>query len=165
MEIRIKRVDEAVLHSLAKFSPLIVLTSATVFFAYDITTDLLKGDESLVHIFVEGIIFFAISAMLFIELRRVRRLESQVHTERERVGRLSGELLLNIRQQFEVWNLSPSECEVAMLLIKGLSMKEVSLAREVKEKTVRQQAASIYNKSGCAGRSELAAYFIEDLFD
>ncbi len=43
-------------------------------------------------------------------------------------------------------------------------MKEISLARNVKEATIRQQATSVYSKSGCAGRNELAAYFIEDLF-
>ena len=52
---------------------------------------------------------------------------------------------------------------MALLLIKGLSMKEVSSAREVKEKTVRQKATSVYAKSGYAGRHELAAHFIEDL--
>ena len=49
------------------------------------------------------------------------------------------------------------------MLIKGLSMKEISFAREVKEKTIRQQATSVYAKSGYAGRHELAAHFIEDL--
>jgi DNA-binding NarL/FixJ family response regulator len=68
-----------------------------------------------------------------------------------------------MRNQFADWSLSPSECEVALLLIKGLSMKEISLAREVKEKTIRQQATGIYAKSGYAGRHELVAHFIEDL--
>jgi DNA-binding NarL/FixJ family response regulator len=42
-------------------------------------------------------------------------------------------------------------------------MREISEAREVKEKTIRQQATSVYAKSGCAGRHELVARFIEDL--
>jgi len=42
-------------------------------------------------------------------------------------------------------------------------MKEIAEARNVKEKTVRGQATSIYAKSGYAGRNELAAHFIEDL--
>ena len=40
---------------------------------------------------------------------------------------------------------------------------EISEMRQVKEKTVRQQATQIYAKSGYAGRHELAAHFIEDL--
>ncbi|MFN3164676.1 MAG: helix-turn-helix transcriptional regulator [Pseudohongiellaceae bacterium] len=68
-----------------------------------------------------------------------------------------------MRAQFTNWQLSASEVDVALLLIKGLSMKEIATARNVKEKTVRTQAASVYAKSGHAGRHELAAHFIEDL--
>lgn len=68
-----------------------------------------------------------------------------------------------MRRQFSEWGLSPSEREVAVLLIKGLSMKEISQARAVKEKTIRQQATNVYAKSDCAGRHELVARFIEDL--
>jgi DNA-binding CsgD family transcriptional regulator len=68
-----------------------------------------------------------------------------------------------MREQFSDWALSPSESDIALLLIKGLSMKEISAARGVKEKTIRQQATSIYAKSGYAGRHELVAHFIEDL--
>jgi DNA-binding NarL/FixJ family response regulator len=48
-------------------------------------------------------------------------------------------------------------------LIKGLSMREIVFARDVKEKSVRQQATAIYSKAGVSSRYELAAYFIEDL--
>jgi len=57
-----------------------------------------------------------------------------------------------------------SESEEA-LLIKGLSIKEISELRDVKEKTVCQQATSIYVKSGYAGRHKLAAHFIEYLMN
>jgi DNA-binding NarL/FixJ family response regulator len=101
--------------------------------------------------------------VLITELRRVARLRAEVRKEQNRFARLSGELLAVMHGQFSDWGLSPSESEVALLLIKGLSMKEISLARQVKEKTVRQQATAIYAKSGYAGRHELAAHFIEDL--
>ena len=152
------------MYSRDRYFPIIVLLSATLFFAYDIVADLLDDDESLFHILIETVVFVATSTMLFAELRRVRSLEKEVTHERDRTARLSGELVLNMQQQFASWELSPSESEIALLLIKGLSMKEISSARNVKEATIRQQAASIYSKSGCAGRNELAAYFIEDLF-
>ena len=68
-----------------------------------------------------------------------------------------------IREQLEEWQLSESENEVAMLLLKGLSFKEIAEVRETQEKTVRQQASSLYKKTGLAGRHEFAAYFFEDL--
>jgi DNA-binding NarL/FixJ family response regulator len=143
--------------------PTIVLVAATLFFAFDIITDLVAKDESWLHLFVESIVFLAISAVLFRELRHLRQLKVELSEERIRTARLSGELLAVMRNQFAEWGLSPSESEIALLLIKGLSMKEVAEARQVKEKTIRQQATSVYAKSGYAGRHELAAHFIEDL--
>jgi DNA-binding CsgD family transcriptional regulator len=148
---------------LRHYNPAIILAAATVFFAYDIAADLMDGSESLLHMLVESLVFIAISVVLFAELRRVNRLKNQVLQERGKAARLSGELLAVMRGEFEEWGLSTSESEVALLLIKGLSMREISNAREVKEKTIRQQATSVYAKSGCAGRHELVARFIEDL--
>lgn len=68
-----------------------------------------------------------------------------------------------IDEQFLKWNLTHSEKDVALLLIKGLSHKEIANLRNASEKTVRTQATAIYQKSGLAGRSELAAFFLEDL--
>jgi len=149
--------------TLRNYYPALVLAAAMVFFAYDIIADLLDDSESLLHIGVESVVFVAISTVLFAELRRVGRLQSAVRAEQSKTARLSGELLTVMRSQFEAWELSPSESDVALLLIKGLSMREISEARSVKEKTVRQQATSVYAKTGCAGRHELAAHFIEDL--
>ena len=143
--------------------PTIVLVAATLFFAFDIIVDLIEKDESWLHLFVESIVFLAISTVLFQELRRLRQLKAELSVERIRTARLTGELLAVMRNQFTQWGLSPSESEIALLLIKGLSMKEIAEARQVKEKTIRQQATSVYAKSGYAGRHELAAHFIEDL--
>ena len=143
--------------------PTIVLVTATLFFAFDIIIDLIEQDESWLHLFIESIVFLAISTVLFQELRRLRQLKAELSEERIRTARLSGELLAVMRDQFAQWGLSPSESEIALLLIKGLSMKEIAEARQVKEKTIRQQATSVYAKSGYAGRHELVAHFIEDL--
>jgi DNA-binding CsgD family transcriptional regulator len=69
-----------------------------------------------------------------------------------------------IRQQFADWRLTAGECDVAILMLKGLSHKEIAEVRNSSAATVRQQAAAIYGKSGLASRAELAAYFLEDLF-
>jgi DNA-binding NarL/FixJ family response regulator len=68
-----------------------------------------------------------------------------------------------IDAQFERWVLSPAEREVALLMLKGLSHKEIASIRHVGEATVRQQAQGIYRKSGLANRNDLAAFFLEDL--
>ena len=65
--------------------------------------------------------------------------------------------------QFSRWNLTHAEREVALLLLKGLSHIEIATVRGVSERTVREQARSIYSKSGLTGRTALSAFFLEDL--
>ncbi len=146
-----------------QYGAILVLASSVLFFAYDLATDLARGKEHSLHLVIELIVFVAISAVLLRELWQLRRLRRAFAAEQAKTSRLAGELLQVIQQQFTRWHLSPSEAEVALLLIRGLSMKEIAAARQVKEKTVRLQASAIYAKSGCAGRHELSAYFIEDL--
>lgn len=52
---------------------------------------------------------------------------------------------------------------MALLLLKGLSLKEIATIRAVAERTVREQARSIYSKAGLTGRAALSAFFLEDL--
>lgn len=68
-----------------------------------------------------------------------------------------------VAQQFSEWKLTDSEADVGWLLLKGLSLKEVAAVRNTLEKTVRQQASSIYRKSGVQGRHAFSAWFIEDI--
>lgn len=68
-----------------------------------------------------------------------------------------------IDRQLDRWGLSPAEREVALLLLKGLSHREVAEVRGVSETTVRQQARALYKKAGLTGRADLAAFFLEDL--
>jgi DNA-binding CsgD family transcriptional regulator len=68
-----------------------------------------------------------------------------------------------IDAQFTRWNLTEAEREVALLLLKGLSSKEVAAVRVTAERTVREQARSIYSKAGLTGRAALSAFFLEDL--
>jgi DNA-binding CsgD family transcriptional regulator len=68
-----------------------------------------------------------------------------------------------IDSQFERWNLTAAEREVGLLMLKGLSHREVAQIRQTSEATVRQQALMVYRKSGLANRTELSAFFLEDL--
>jgi DNA-binding CsgD family transcriptional regulator len=72
-------------------------------------------------------------------------------------------LAVQIQQQFESWQLTRAEAEVGMLMLKGLSHQEIANVRNCSERTIRDQARAIYRKSGTAGRSELSAFFLEDL--
>ena len=102
--------------------------------------------------------------------RRARLLVRDLDAARAEAQRWRGEaeevlrgLGVAIGDQFERWGLSPAEREVALLLLKGLALKEIAELRATSERTVRQQALTVYRKAGLAGRAELSAFFLEDL--
>ncbi len=78
---------------------------------------------------------------------------------RDALGRMGAE----IARQFERWGLTDAERRVALLLLEGLGHKQIAARRTTSERTVRQQAHTIYRKAGLSGRSELAAFFLEGL--
>ena len=70
-----------------------------------------------------------------------------------------------ILRQFGAWSLTPAEADIAGLMLKGVALRDIAQLRRTSEITIRQQAQSIYRKSGLAGRAELSAYFLESLFE
>jgi DNA-binding CsgD family transcriptional regulator len=68
-----------------------------------------------------------------------------------------------IEEQFSRWNLTGHEREVARLLLKGLSYKQVALVTASSERIVHEAARSIYAKAGLGGRGALLAFFMDGL--
>ena len=144
--------------------------------AEDMISDLMEG-ASLFHMIEEilimiliffGIVFiwkdnFSLSQKLDRtehELEAVKK--DSLHWKEENENYLQG-LGKAIDQQMEKWQLTLSEKEIARMLMKGLSMKEIADSRSTSERTVRQQALAVYAKSGLSGRASLSAFFLEHL--
>ena len=68
-----------------------------------------------------------------------------------------------IAAQFRRWGLTEAEADVAGLMLKGLTHKEIASLRQCSEATVRQHATVVYRKSGLASRGQVTAFFLEDL--
>jgi DNA-binding NarL/FixJ family response regulator len=68
-----------------------------------------------------------------------------------------------IDRQFLAWKLTEAERGVGLLILKGLSLKEIAAVRVTSERTIRAQARSIYAKAGLSGRAALSAFFLEDV--
>jgi DNA-binding NarL/FixJ family response regulator len=96
-----------------------------------------------------------------IQQLEVARIEGQ-HWRAQARTHLRG-LGAAISAQFSLWRFTPAEHEVALLLLKGLSCREISTVRTTSERTVREQARAVYSKAGLSGRAALSAYFLEDL--
>lgn len=89
--------------------------------------------------------------------------QEALSSAQQQTKKLMGEFSKIIQSQFEEWKFTQSEKEVALLLLKGLTLDEIAEIRQTKEKTVRQQASNLYKKAGLSGRHELVAFFFEDL--
>ncbi|MEP5154509.1 helix-turn-helix transcriptional regulator [Planktotalea sp.] len=153
---------------------LAVLLIATIM---DIWQDISAGD-AVQQIVLDIVVVSAIAALgvyiFLLEPLKVRRenmrLANDVEEQQIALGRASNiarkhldGLGIYIKAQFESWGLTAAEQEVALLLLKGLSMKEISKLRDVSERTIRQQATTVYSKSNLTGRAHLSAFFLEDL--
>lgn len=90
--------------------------------------------------------------------------KTKLHKEIAEKTRIFADMNKVIMDQFSAWDLTPSEKDVAYLLLKGLPFKEIADLRGNSEKTIRQHAMKVYQKSGLQGRTDLFAYFFEDLF-
>ncbi len=162
---------------------LVAFACIAILTALDLIFDL-SGGPKIAHVMIEaavslgglaGAILMARRLWMALRDERAVRREAAALAERLKVteaeaGRWRGEAqdLINglgaaIDRQFERWDLSPAEKEVALLLLKGLSHKELAEVRSITEATARQQARAVYKKAGLSGRSDLAAFFLEDL--
>jgi DNA-binding CsgD family transcriptional regulator len=94
----------------------------------------------------------------------LQKVQTDLATYKNETEHLIQGLGQKIDKQFEDWGLTNAEKEVALLLLKGLSVKEIADVRNASEKTVGQHATAVYQKSHLHGRAELAAFFLEDLF-
>lgn len=151
--------------------------SIALLLGFDLWEDLSHGAD-LLHVASEGVAaLLCVLSATWIFLNRSQkwlRRETQLVGELSRVGRERDEWRTRSEQvlrgfgavldeQFSVWNLSPAEKEVALLILKGLSHGEIAEVRGASVRTVRQQAASVYGKAGLDGKAHLAAFFLEDL--
>jgi DNA-binding CsgD family transcriptional regulator len=80
-------------------------------------------------------------------------------------GATLDDLATAIGRQFDAWSLTAAERDIAGLMLKGVSLRDIAALRHTSEGTIRQQAQGVYQKSGLAGRRELAAFFLESLFE
>lgn len=102
--------------------------------------------------------------------RAIRELTAEVaahEADRDRWRTGSQAALLSmavaIDRQFDEWQLTPAEREVALALLKGHSHKAIAARTERSAQTVRSHAAAVYAKAGLSGRAQLSAFFLEDI--
>jgi len=162
--------------SRAAVIPIVLFAAIFLLIGWDLTADYSEGSD-LGHLGLELVVLVAAAAgalNLWFRYRSTRAelitLEQDLASAREQAERWradSRELLQGlgaaIERQFQRWQLTPAEAEIGLMLLKGLSHKELAALRQTSERTVREQARALYRKAGLAGRASLSAFFLEDL--
>jgi DNA-binding CsgD family transcriptional regulator len=155
---------------------IVVLLASIAGGAIDLILDAPDSWTSPHVIYELTLLVAAIASFLFVwrgwsgarhELTETRQLLEAHKAERD-AWRASAESALAglgkaIAERFAAWDLTPTESEIALQLLKGRSHKEIAYLTGRSERTVRQHAVSVYQKSRLSGRAELAAFFLDDV--
>ena len=153
-----------------------ILFAIALLTSVDIFNDYFEGVATW-HISIEAIVavialigvFYLIKGRFTLQhnLEQERQVSSELQAEARKWKQVSKKyvkgLSVEIENQLDRWGLTEAEKEVSFLLLKGLSNKEIAEVRETRVPTIRAQTNAIYSKSGLSGRSELSAFFLEDL--
>ena len=81
------------------------------------------------------------------------------------VGMASAALQSVIEGHFDDWKLTPSERDVAALMVKGLSISEIAEVRGSAEGTVKAHLNAIYRKANARNRAEVLSHIMDTLID
>ncbi|AZG35044.1 MULTISPECIES: helix-turn-helix transcriptional regulator [Shewanella] len=154
---------------------IVLLLLITLFKLFDIIADLqleipawhIAQESILVLLTIVGSIYLGYD--LIRSSRQVKALGFKLANADKQINNMSSKMRAarqeysqTIAIQFDTWGFTKSEQQVALLLLKGLSFKEIAEVRLTKEKTVRQQASTIYSKAEVDGRHTFSAWFMED---
>lgn len=115
------------------------------------------------HEYVEFAVVVALALGIGLTVREIRKVLLRHKSMEKTLKAASGAFYQLIEDRFDAWSLTPSERDVAMLAIKGLSIAEIARARHTKEGTIKAQCNATYRKAGVTGRTQLLSLFIDEL--
>jgi DNA-binding CsgD family transcriptional regulator len=116
-------------------------------------------DSRIVEILIVSALIFGLG----MTVREIRRLLQRQKRMGQQLQAASGAFAQLLDEHFDEWALTPSERDVALLAIKGLSIAEMAALRNTKDGTIKSQCNAIYRKAGVSGRLQLLSLFVEEL--
>ena len=111
----------------------------------------------------EYLIAIALIVGLAVTVLEIRKMQDRQRRMGNQLKVASGAFAELLEEHYDGWDLTPSERDIALLSLKGLSIAHIAELRNTKEGTVKAQLAAIYRKAGVNGRPQLMSLFIEEL--
>jgi DNA-binding CsgD family transcriptional regulator/membrane protein implicated in regulation of membrane protease activity len=114
------------------------------------------------HGFLFAVLIVAALGLIFtgLALRRVLRRQKR---QNDHLVHTTGAFLKMIEEHFNDWCLTPSERDVALMALRGLTISEIAKLRQTRLGTIKSQCNAIYRKASVSGRPQLISLFIEEL--
>jgi len=145
---------------------ILVQSLCALFFLSDVMADSVTADGRLavdLHLATEGIATIGLICGIYFETRYLRDLIRQSQKAEQNVRVATGALNEVIQEYFRDWGLTPSERDVAMFAIKGMSNAEIAGLRASSEGTIKAHLNAVFRKAGVSGRNQLVSLLVEDL--
>jgi len=135
-----------------------------MFFIGDVVIDLGQGDHlDDLHLILEAIAALALSAGVIYLMRELRDLNNRMAAMELGIRAARGDMSNLIDAFFDQWRLTPSEREIALMVLKGIDNDSIAKMRGTAQSTVRAQCTRIYAKAQVDGRAQLLSIFMEEL--
>jgi len=149
--------------------PLVLLQIVcVVYFVTDVINDviLMEGSSNYGNAtWFEAAATLGLSFGIVFEIRYLRDLMRSNREAQQNIRIATGALNEVISDYFRDWALTPSERDVAMFAIKGMSNGEIAGLRNSSEGTIKAHMNAVFRKARVSGRSQLISLLVEDLMN
>ncbi len=143
---------------------ILVQALTAIFFVGDVIVDMNQGDYlDDRHLALEAVAALALSAGVIYLMCELRDLLNRMAAMELGIRAARGEMADLIDRFFDEWRLTPSEREIAQLVLKGIDNESIAKMRGTAASTVRAQCTRIYAKADVDGRAQLMSIFVEEL--
>lgn len=142
---------------------ILVQALCAAFFVGDVLADLRERGLPGWHLDLEALAALSLAGGIVLLMIELRAMLARVTAMETGLSAARGDMAQVIAGFFDRWGLTPSEREVAMLILKGFDNAAIAQLRGTAPGTIRAQTARIYAKSGTDGRAQLFSVFMEEL--
>jgi len=130
-----------------------------------IATDTAYSFGSALHLFFEILATIGLTLALIEILTYIKALQKSDEKHELQLKHLTEDFDALVHKQFNTWDLTAAEKDIALFMLRGLNNVEIAGLRKVAVGTIRVQSHRILQKAGVSSRTELMSIFMEEFMD
>ena len=134
------------------------------FFTVDVIVEFINGETGLDFI-VESLFILVLFYMIYQQVKEIKSTSLKLNIAEDRLDTLQLDIEQVIETQLNAMSLTKAEKNIAWMLIRGHSFKDIATTRNVTESTIYRQTANIYRKSNVKSLHEFTSIFFNDLIN